>query len=1642
MKNSKHKLFLTALEFFPSWLAIRRKNNTSIQGKILEAILEEYDYIHKAILNYEKDFFLVSYLGKENEIIETLYTAHVGDISIENTKILNYDCSFTEDINIFKKDVNTIYLQDGYALIRPSFITAKKNIFEYEYNNFTYSTPWKVFHVWNIFDEFAWFAGLTRLKDEDNKKLCERTIASFRNRTNSTKEGLKNSIVNLSKNLLSKTEISISSLQQKLFFLPDIEKNKIFNQLSVINKDLAKDKQWDITYWQHDFKEFEYLPHEWDAPVELYQNGVGYNNSLKISTSSELCKKLDSTDVSVTAYKKSLKKITEYIQKNNIKKEIKLDLKQYQNILNDELIQYKIIASSVCKINPEEITLYGYNSTFKRNKEYLSDILLDEVNGNIKEIKNNKVAAANYSLFFYPDGYKINDNIYGTMEIYNCDIIKNKKKISLLRPNDIFKIKNGIFQDSNVKFFTSVLENVSDYTNMSDNINGMTLEDPGKEGKIFINAEDISNQYIFVKANCKKTSLMGLPFIDQGDFTYVDNMYLNDNKEDARLSFALKDVSYFEFTLDTDKHEELQGSITYTITIDGKTEMYMLNRGIKVVRELNGPSDIKVEIHKKGEDPVWIKDIKVAQFGLSIKGDGIELLKTPFGTFIPENTKEIEITLSAYKAEVPYIEFIHIGNVLNNTKYEIKNIDIKSDDILDINSNCKITLVNNTTGEVIENYSTKSSYRNISKSEPAKLFINVQKYNTIIKSDIPIYQDESTGDSYILLAPNEEKKYITIDGQITKIIRILHLSDILNDKDSRYYVNNNIDGIIRQNAKEEVIEEITREKLSSFGSKINMWKIVPQQDNIIPVFIQSEDKRIKKLEFNKIFKKLSFAPQYSMDYIAYNVHKILLPEVHGIPIVYNFIPLLSASKLVLYQIENKSSADIKFEKFNNIFESWSLGRKEQGIRIKLSKNKKNISNYKINLKTLKKTFVISNSITLDTSYSIGKDLVELAKYIIIPPNNMKVDYQTYTTQDDIIIQNAGFNKLFYSNITAIKKIIVGDTVIPSSDYELLDKEGILIWKNQDLYGKTANVIYSYLNPVSLSFLDIDDLYRIANYDIEAYEVINKKPEIYMNCKDNETISTHYPNADFITTKLSNDAFISIIDKDTKKILLKSIAKKNRVAIHNGYIYDDHKEYWFFANKKKDEIEKYPGIDFVNVKKIPGKLLFFIQSCNMIKNSSMKTSYLDTLCVVDFKTNKHLPAISSLNTITPCNSFNGWASVFMDIKLKRDRKDYSILFAPQNRYGYACLEITDYIKKNRYISIKGSGVLCYLYKDKTINKLHLRKSTFAEKENEFKNYEYEIKNYDSKSRYFIVVIGTGEISEIIIADKKISDIHKKNIDRFGFNLTEKRIKKSDAFLYFSPDFSIQNNIELDRNNYIMLDVNIDYGLTLLKDIELSKCKITNVDFKKDVFFANNEGTIITPSILLEEISNIKMLHLKINNILLNDYYKYFTVKVYTAENTEDTFKEIGNTVDNNILSIDNKKLDRYVKFKITMPDQTIIDNISLYAEYRETDVKPQIDYNYKGVLISKILQTQDIGNFKVKKIIAAGDFKDTIFKIRACRTDKISMQWTKWKNITPDKDANIIEDINFYNYNLFQIMAIVSTSEDKFLLKGIQLAVID
>ena len=319
MFNSKQAIDL-ALQDFPRWMDIKKRAN-SVGRKLLESIYQEQDNIKLAYEEFIKSFFLKTYNGKEDTIPCHVLIGNIGKIDdIKKLKVLlNFPA--TENPKVFLDDPkHTILLQDIYVILDPSLTT--KRTLDYIYNNNKYSLTLKEQDLWNIFDEFALFSSLERFHGESNSQLVKRIYAQYKTPPSSPSKGIKNAIINAVRNYdsLDEDEIIIEEPNgANMYELLD-NGNTVYEELSSINKDILREKVWNQSLWENNFKQSRYLSNVWDKPLYGYQPGTGQRNDLKVKLSSDA--NGDKTNLEVIGYQFSPVLINEFIRKRGLKQTI------------------------------------------------------------------------------------------------------------------------------------------------------------------------------------------------------------------------------------------------------------------------------------------------------------------------------------------------------------------------------------------------------------------------------------------------------------------------------------------------------------------------------------------------------------------------------------------------------------------------------------------------------------------------------------------------------------------------------------------------------------------------------------------------------------------------------------------------------------------------------------------------------------------------------------------------------------------------------------------------------------------------------------------------------------------------------------------------------------------------------------------------------------------------------------------------------------------------------------------------------------------------------------------------------------------------------------------------------------------------
>jgi hypothetical protein len=138
------------------------------------------------------------------------------------------------------------------------------------------------------------------------------------------------------------------------------------------------------------------------------------------------------------------------------------------------------------------------------------------------------------------------------------------------------------------------------------------------------------------------------------------------------------------------------------------------------------------------------------------------------------------------------------------------------------------------------------------------------------------------------------------------------------------------------------------------------------------------------------------------------------------------------------------------------------------------------------------------------------------------------------------------------------------------------------------------------------------------------------------------------------------------------------------------------------------------------------------------------------------------------------------------------------------------------------------------------------------------------------------------------------------------------------------------------------------------------------------------------------------------------------------------------------------LDKYVKISIDIPAYKVINNISVYVEYKTTDIAAPVEIPVEvGSIVTGVLDTHYSANFKVKgiRIETASNISNVTIQIRGAKENSNGNVWTEWKAIKLDSNFIVKEDVIFRDYRYFQARVTLNGKDTYIKLTSIDLEVI-
>ena len=1682
-----------AIEFFPIWSDIRKRGTKSIGGMVVNSALEETLELEKAIQAYKDFYFLDKYQDKEEEVIAYVYAANVGTLEdLDNTSIIYNDQEYfiTLDIDEFYSNETLAYYENGLIYIQEALYNKNNinsiilSIDDYKY---TYTLERK--HVWNIFDEFACFVGLERHTNESNTSLKERILFSTKNLGSNTEEGLKNAIMSELIGMfpeMQSEEIEITKLTPESLTKPYKEFNSLLDMLSSINRDVLKDKRWDLDKWSYDFKSIAFLDNVWDDVVETYQNGIGHGDDLKVV----IADNDTTTDADIVLYDKSTVKLDKYVADKHIKKNINFKLKRYENILNPIKAKYSIKASEAIDITHENIELSVFENNEKKESRKIEEIY--KMGKGVTSVDNSKITDDKpYRLEFY------SDSNFDGMKISKAKVIyKHKTTGEIIESRNLLKAAPGFsynasgeLVNTSIKKTVKSVNHFNQYENLADSKSGIVLASNRNEGKAVLNVSGLGLNLVNIDIENQLADIpKSLIKYNQFCFWREDELVFRYDTNKERKFEIETEANIISFKL-------LEGDADVFIEIDGVTEYFKIsgNRNVEIFSESSklSPKKMKVTVISNSVITTKFSDFKYCCHTVDLKLQYGALIKDSEGYRLPNfAVNSLIVSMSSKTSSSPVLKSIYIGADIRQLRYKTEVIESRpnTNRIIEIKSNCladllHVDVVGNTVSKT-ENYVPATSYKAV--QDDAWIRLNTDEYESIkeITTSVgAIHVIEESGKLYynISLKMGQTVNSVIIDGVKNVPAKTITLEKMIQsyiphfDKETdRIYACKLCKGLlVADNDPDNPKLTIVNIKSNIFtGINASYYKFT-KLPNTLGIVFNNDTSEIHSSETNLPFNSISFMPGGTKVYQAINEANIYTGEVRGIKILNNFSPILNSSALMYYQVEPFES-NVKYEvKFSSTIESdnsfddllnWSVGLKD--IAIKTPIDLSNTENYEISELEVTDEVLLSRHIELQKSYKIGDNREVFTNRYMIIPESGTVLYERYSdnqnqsliVQEEIIMEEDGFTKLAYSNIDEMLYTgfspYSGSNELLVKDFELLKDEGIILWTNKDYINASRKVYlrYTIKNPIAI-LLDEDLLYKAIGYNVDAYDEVGrfKITGVDDGYRFDLRQIDNYQDVDMVYTICSSPAFQA--DGFNDILTFKKTVNRDTILVRTGYYYINGREYYLFPSKDEIVLDEEKYIDMENVELSGEEITLFKRTDNYVRNSEMLFRGMNELYNFD-ASKSQVKGVSAINSITACDSFNSWNVFGTKMVLKDGLNQLGISFMPEIPNGYAYIELTDYLEKgDNYLSFWAEKSLeVFIGEEKKYLGLNFPDSISIKIGQEIPYRDDEIRTItikqDDNKKYYLIVKGQGTIDDIILSND-ISSIsaHTKNIDLLGLSINEgfKQGQKHRVFLN-SNKYDINKGAALTKDGYVKTASNMYWGISPLKSYDskedFATCSTENIHFENSyVRTGRTEGYIETAPIYLDNPMTIKRVIVKANEIGFDDM-RGFKIQILSSNTREGVYMPI-NTFNDNYGYVYGDALLKYIKIKVTMPDNKFLNNLNIYAEYKSTEANaPKVLMPSSGELITKIYDAQYSTDYRIREISIAdiSNINDVEIQVRASKEDYSADVWHPWQTLELKHNLTLKNELKFYGTRFFQIKVLLKTSNAFIKINNIDIEV--
>ena len=566
--------------------------------------------------------------------------------------------------------------------------------------------------------------------------------------------------------------------------------------------------------------------------------------------------------------------------------------------------------------------------------------------------------------------------------------------------------------------------------------------------------------------------------------------------------------------------------------------------------------------------------------------------------------------------------------------------------------------------------------------------------------------------------------------------------------------------------------------------------------------------------------------------------------------------------------------------------------------------------------------------------------------------------------------------------------------------------------------------------------------------------MNNKPIVIKGLKNNESrnIMIDGKTPDKITVKCSNDNFYASVVKNN--ISIQKYMSAAVAIVHDGYFYDKEKEYFMYQRENKEVIDTAKNIEYHRVQRVADTIRTRQGASNYVLDTKIiNGDHYEPTCKIDCINDKERIQIAyKMQYITACDSYQMWNDFNMSISIKNGFNGNGLYFKPDNKYSYAYINITPYIKENTVLNfIADETIQAYVMEEILTYDNSMARSSFAKIKaactRKQKEAFYRFQDIAVNHRYYLLISGSGMIDDIIIRDFDSENFHRKNIDVLGIKIEEFALKNYEARLQFDPENTSFNGLEIRKDGCIETGAPVDWGATLIARLQdtFDSFLTDSVDLRKGAFYSRyTRGKIMSPWIEVDSYKSIETLSVKINNMMI-DVFQFFDIHLYTAEDpTGYNAREIAFDKKTNLLELKPTYLLRYIRVSIEMPAERVINSIEIYGGYSEktTGQALRIPPTSNGILVTKIYNTVARGSYRLKNIdCMVKNPEDLRVWIRGYRKDQEHAVWTDWYLCNFDESMisespHTFEDYQYFQFKIALLSVDAAIKINNFILEAV------